>query len=146
MNTPEPEYARFVMVLRHPLNAALSYAAYSLSNTMSHDNVVPEEEMRAHMAKASPLRHVTNQFHYYIWLWKLYMEKWTARRVELGADALIVRYEDLKADCIGELGQMASFLGAAAGSDQAECACGMASLEKTHRKPRPYTAEDVLTA
>lgn len=47
------------------LNAALSYAAYSLSNTMSHDNVVPEEEMRAHMAKASPLRHVTNQFHYY---------------------------------------------------------------------------------
>lgn len=22
----------------------------------------------------------------------------------------------------------------------------MASLEKTHRKPRPYTAEDVLTA
>jgi hypothetical protein len=97
MNTPEPEVSRFVMVLRHPVDAALSYASYSLSSNnvrywqpyvveqpcqhtpralQAHDNVVSEEAMREHMQKDSPLKQVTNQFHYYVWLWKMCAPTW----------------------------------------------------------------------
>ena len=56
----EPSYERAIVVLRHPAHASLSYAAYSLSHAMSHDNVVDLAQMREHMASPS-LPSLTNQ-------------------------------------------------------------------------------------
>ena len=41
---------------------------------------------------------------------------------------------------------MVAFLGESAPAEQLTCACETASLESTHRRPRPYAPRDVLTA
>lgn len=142
----EPSYERAIVVVRHPANASLSYAAYSLSQSMSHDNVVEEAQMRAHMASSS-LPSLANQWHYYLWIYEMYAKAWLERLGRLGAErALLVRYEDLKADCASELQRMVTFLGESVAAEQLACACNTASLESTHRRPRPYGPRDVLTA
>lgn len=47
-----------------------SRRAYSLSQTMSHDNVVGEAQMREHMASPS-LPSLANQWHYYLWIYEM---------------------------------------------------------------------------
>ena len=142
---PEPSFERVIVVLRHPANASLSYAAYSLSQTMSHDNDVGEAQMREHMASSS-LPSLDNQWHYYLWIYEMYAKAWLERIRRLGERALLVRYEDLRADCPSELQRMVKFLGENVPAEQLACACETASLESTHRRPRPYGPRDVLTA
>lgn len=141
----EPSYERAIVVLRHPANASLSYASYSLSQTMSHDNDVDVERMREHMASSS-LPSLDNQWHYYLWIYEMYAKAWLERFRQLGSErSLLVRYEDLRTDCPTELKRMVTFLGVDVAPDQLVCACETASLESTHRRPRPYGPRDVLT-
>ena len=78
-----------------------------------------------------------------------YAKAWLERIRRLGPEgALLVRYEDLKADCPQALRRMVAFLGFCAqevDGAQLVCACETASLESTHRRPRPYGPRDVLT-
>ena len=60
MNTPEPEVSRFVMVLRHPLDAALSYASYSLSsNNVRYRQSYVVEQPYQHTPPPTRCRHTT---------------------------------------------------------------------------------------
>ena len=78
-----------------------------------------------------------------------YAKAWLERIRRLGPEgALLVRYEDLKADCPQALRRMVAFLGFSAqevDGAQLACACETASLESTHRRPRPYGPRGVLT-
>ena len=142
----EPEFERAIVVVRHPAHAALSYAAYTLSSTMSHDNAVGEEQMREHMASPS-LRSLANRWHYYLWIFSSYSQAWISRIKQLGPEgALLVRYEDLKSDCPRELLRMIRFLGVRPSESAIACACRTASLSTTHRRRRPYEPADVVTA
>jgi hypothetical protein len=59
-----PTFKRFVWVIRHPLDAALSYASYSLSaSRTAHNNAVDRQSMQRHMA--SSVRGGGTQFHRY---------------------------------------------------------------------------------
>ena len=53
-----------------PCRCVFSRRAYSLSQTMSHDNVVGEAQMREHMASPS-LPSLANQWHYYLWIYEM---------------------------------------------------------------------------
>jgi len=76
----------------------------------------------------------------------MYAKAWLERMRRLGPkNALLVRYEDLKADCPRELVRMVEFLGLGATDDRVLCACETASLESTHRRARAYGPGDVLT-